>query len=173
MRHLLIVILCSFAALVCCTTKKADTESKSGNADLDSLTKQVVTDTVYLVESNDEDFIKFIKIFHTDTIFQKQRVADVIHGYNSDDDTTLYSDEEIIISDEDYTWDNRRIQGFLRGADKKITDTASECRRSIIIKSDSVIEEMFAIPGSGTFIIYTFEKKDGIWFFTELDNNCL
>lgn len=173
MKHLLVVILCSFAVMVCCTTKNADTVSGVEKADQDSLTKQVVTDTVYLVESNDEDFIKFIKIFHTDSVFQKQRVAEVIHGYNSDDDTTLYLDGEYIISSEDYTWDKSEIAAYLRMSDYLVADTASEYKRSIVIRSDTVIDEEFAIPGSGTYIEYTFKKKDGKWVFTKLFNHCL
>lgn len=161
--------------MVCCTTKNADTVSGVEKADQDSLTKQVVTDTVYLVESNDEDFIKFIKIFHTDTVFQKQRVAEVVHGYNSDEDPFLYfhdqTDDEN--SSDDYIWDKSKIASYLRMSDYLVADTASEYKRYIVIRSDTVIDEEFAIPGSGTYSVYTFKKKDGKWFFTDLSYNCL
>ena len=172
MKRLVIIILSSFVVLISCTTKHTNHEKEEQKA----ITPHIRTDTVYIVEYRLEDFIRIIKRFHTDTVLQQQRVADVIHGYNSDEDSLLYFDfgnEIHYISSEDYTWDMSKIVGFLRTANILAVDTSSEFERYIIIRSDSVIEEKFAIPGSGTSYIYTFKKNRGKWFFTELDYNCL
>lgn len=165
MKYLLIIILSSFVTLVCCTTKHAEQEA---------MTKQVITDTIYIVENGDEDFISFIKRFHSDTVFQKRRVADNIHGYNSAKDTVIYIDgEEDIIHDENYAWNRQEIAINLRAADYLVANTNSEYERSIFIESNNKVAERFGIPGSGIFTTYYFEKKNGKWFFTALDDVCI
>lgn len=163
MRYLLIVILCSFAALVCCTTKNADTISGLGNADQDSLTKQVVTDTVYLVESNDEDFIKFIKIFHTDTVFQFRRIDDdiLVHGYYWDGDSNDYLY---------FSYANlnpQDIRDYLISLNTAISIPEIPNKRTISIISDSVLVEDIISPVARTINKLTFVKKKREWFLTE------
>ncbi len=161
--------------LVCCTSKPADKTSIASQTVAADTTEVTSTDTTSIVRSLDEDFIAFIKRFHTDTTFQRQRVCDVIHGYNSGDDTTLYCDypEGVVveISSDDYTWDNEVIGDCLRYFDMALTD--STYSRTILLKSDTVIKENIFIMGSGTNHFLTFKRRENKWFLTEIDYSVL
>lgn len=176
MKQLLIVILCSAVALVCCTTKHADAVSDQEKESEDAVRADGIHDTVTAIDNQvNEDFNSFIDRFHSDTIFQIQRIYKVVHGYNSDEDTTLYSDsyEDRHISSDDYTWDRQNLNLYIRGLYVLATDTASGYEHAIHIKSDTVVDEQIFIPGSGTNFVLTFEIIDGEWFLTKLFSSVL
>lgn len=164
MKYLLIVILCSFVVMVCCTTKNADIVSGVEKADQDSLTKQVITDTVYLVESNDEDFIKFIKKFHTDTIFQFKKIDDdiLVHGYYWDGDSNadLYFSFNPKLDQEDF-----RV--YLKYLNAELQFTDIPIKRTISIISDTTLVEEIISPNAHTIDKLTFVKKGREWILTE------
>ena len=171
---LLPLVICFIMTMACCTSKHADVSSDtSQTAAIDSREKTPIDTSI--VRSNDEDFIAFIKRFHTDTTFQLQRVCDSVYRNYRIEVTTLYSNNGVIdtlnVSQHDYVWDIDKLKSKLRFCDYAITDSTSI--RMISIKSDTVIEENFFIDQSGTQYILEFLNRGHKWFLTALDANVL
>lgn len=169
MKQLLIIILSSFAILVCCTAKYEDPE----NVEQGAFNAQIQIDTIYITEGQDEGFIDFLKKFHTDTVFQQQRLNGIIRGYNGENDSLhYYYLDDIYILKNNYTWDRQTVAPYLRRIDGLVADTVSQIRRYILIRSDSVTEEEFYVNDKGIISsICTFENKGEKWFLTELFYN--
>ncbi len=168
MKLLPLVVFCYLVTMACCTTKHSDPVPGKNNTGLADTTTEAVTVTDAAIDMKDEDFIAFLKRFHSDSIFRNQRICDVVHGFNSDDAT--FSDEEggdVEISPEDYTWDKERIGAYLHFFDMAFMDSASP--RDLWLKSDTVIKEnLFIERTRSVSATFTLKKSESKWFLTEL-----
>lgn len=119
------------------------------------------------MDTASEDFSEFIERFHHDTIFQQQRITDVVTGFNSDD---YEIDPESDDTEEDdtsyvYIWNKRDLIRYLHYTNYAIYDSTYE--RKISINNDSItMSESLEEPESSCFLTLTFSKNNGKWFLT-------
>ena len=169
MKLLPLIILCFIMTMACCTSKHADSTLSTCQTIVTDSIEEVPIDTS-IVKSDNEDFIAFIKRFHTDTTFQQQRLCDVIHGYNNALDSTFYDCEDTTTIYENYIWSNDEINTYLSGLNMAVTDPASQYTRTIVLLSDSTIAEDIYHP-SGVLYRLTFEIRKHNWVMSRFSDH--
>lgn len=149
------------------------------NNEIVSLDK--LDDTTRTLNSQDvdslvtEDFYDFIERFHSDTLFQRQRIANVVIGFNSD---AMLEDLETgvgvgpeIDTIRDYVWGKDELLHILQGINTDRDDPAFI--KEISELSDSLGREYIYIDHSGYSRDLVFSKQHGKWILTKYHSSSL
>ena len=119
-------------------------------------------------QDSGENFLDFIEKFHGDTLFQKRRVAEVISGYNSNDDE-IYLDDESSEKTTQYAWDRDEAISYLIFLNYERIKPEYEI--SFDIKSNCNAVEDIVIPQSSCFYSLGFSLINCEWILTSLTVN--
>lgn len=150
-----IILTMVIVLLACCTSSTKEKKTTHNHQNIKSNQLQ------------SESFPIFVNRFHSDSVFQVQRIAHEVGGYNSDEDDTHEVDSNIT----HYLWDKANLAYYLQLANRASTDSAY--RISYEKESENCISEKIYIPDSGCFYILTFSKKKGQWYMSEFINHQL
>lgn len=115
-----------------------------------------------------EDFNEFIERFHSDTVFQQQRVVDEVTGFfpNEYIEDVLIASDTIIHSS---IWDKQELHLKLKGIN--YDREQPEFETLITVKSDSVITEDVYIPATSFYYFLEFSLIENKWVLTWLGEN--
>lgn len=115
----------------------------------------------------DEEFSEFILKFHSDTLFQSQRVMHDVVGYDSNKEDFSEDTDTIDCMTPISRWDDLDLKWYLDFSNQTINDTIYTVEYDTS-KRLSAIENIY-IPASSCFYILEFKKIGGKWFLSRLD----
>ena len=151
MKYILFISICVIVALLGCTSTNHKT--KEGKA---------ISKTLFHEDDKEgESFSNFIEKFHTDSIFQLQRINHEVKGYNSNDEEL--DDNDSIMH---YLWNKSDLIYYLHMIDGAIHDTKYDCTLSS--DGDSIFSETISLPQSSCFYTLDFSKIDNKWVLMNL-----
>lgn len=108
-----------------------------------------------------EEFNVFITRFHSDSIFQRSRIADTVNGFNSNVYNPLND------TDEQYIWNYDDIIVELGLID--IDYYNDDYQKLYEFPSNSVVLEIIQIDASSCRYICKYELYNNVWMLTSLD----
>ena len=144
--------------LSCCTYFKNDEKKNITKKNKDFNTTKKLTN---------ESFSDFITQFHRDSVFQIQRVAQEVTGFNSDYEESSIEDETDSITN--FSWGKGDLIYYLNSANKAINDSMYTV--SYKLDSEDSATEKIYIPQSSCFYILSFSKINGHWYLSEFVYN--
>ena len=144
--------------LSCCTYFKNDEKKNITKKNKDFNSTKKLTN---------ESFSDFITQFHRDSVFQIQRVAQEVTGFNSDYEESSIEDETDSITN--FSWGKGDLIYYLNSANKAIIDSMYTV--SYKLDSEDSATEKIYIPQSSCFYILAFSKINGHWYLSEFVYN--
>lgn len=111
-----------------------------------------------------EDFSQFIEKFHSDTIFQEQRLAKSLVLFDSKINVQVPHGGDKY--DAYYSWEDKDIITVLHRID--IDRLKPRCHTKIMHISDTVICENISDPDNNRLYFLEFSKQENKWLLTQL-----
>ena len=111
-----------------------------------------------------EDFLQFIDKFHSDTIFQEQRLAKSLVLYDSKINVQVPHDGDKY--DAYYSWEDKDVITMLHRIN--IDRLKPRCQTKIMHISDTVICENISDPDNNRLYFLEFSKQKNKWLLTQL-----
>lgn len=158
MKKLVFVLIIIISAFLSCSINRTSNQ------------KKIISNTVLVnntILEYDEDFSEFILRFHSDTLFQSQRIIHDIVGYDSNKEDFSEDTDTIDCMTMIRLWDDLDLKGYLDFSNQAINDTIYTIEYDTS-KKLSAIENIY-IPASSCFYVLEFKKNDGKWFLYRLD----